>query len=117
MSWFNRDRTSTAVAAVPRDEQQPAPTATSASGSAASSTSANSIPIPSAWSKSSVSLFGSRYSPPLADLTWKQSVEALVEGSDMSRLFEGAFLIGAFFVVSFDYQTLILVRLFVSVVS
>lgn len=97
MSWFNRDRTSTLAAAVPREEQhQPAPTSTSASGSEASSSSVNSIPIPSAWSKSSVSLFGSRYSPPIAELTWKQSVEALVEGSDMSRLFEGAFfLIGA----------------------
>lgn len=44
---------------------------------------------PSAWSRSTVSTFGVRYSAPMADLTIGQSVEALVEGSDMSRLREG----------------------------
>ena len=45
--------------------------------------------IPSSWSYSSVSAFGVRYTPPVPDLTILQSVEALVEGSDMSKLREG----------------------------
>lgn len=44
---------------------------------------------PTSWSYSSVSTFGTRYNPPLSDLTTLQSVEALVEGSDMSKLKEG----------------------------
>lgn len=44
---------------------------------------------PTAWSRSTVSTFGVRYTAPMADLTIGQSVEALVEGSDMSRLREG----------------------------
>ncbi|TDL25441.1 hypothetical protein BD410DRAFT_766067 [Rickenella mellea] len=43
---------------------------------------------PAAWARSSVSTFGVRYSPPVADLTTQQSIEALVEGSDMSVLRE-----------------------------
>lgn len=43
----------------------------------------------SSWAHSSVSTFGVRYSPPLPDLSMKHSVEALVEGSDMSQLREG----------------------------
>jgi len=43
---------------------------------------------PSAWAHSSVSRFGTRYVPPLQDMTTWQSVEALVEGSDMSKIRE-----------------------------
>ncbi len=43
----------------------------------------------SSWAHSSVSTFGVRYSPPVPDLSMKHSVEALVEGSDMSQLREG----------------------------
>jgi len=46
-------------------------------------------PLPPSWAHSSVSTFGVRYSPPIPDLTIVQSVEALVEGSDMSKLREG----------------------------
>ncbi|KAI0308230.1 hypothetical protein B0F90DRAFT_1681188 [Multifurca ochricompacta] len=44
---------------------------------------------PTEWARSSVSTFGTRYTPPLPDLTIPQSIEALVEGSDMSDLYEG----------------------------
>jgi hypothetical protein len=47
------------------------------------------VPTPAAWAYSSVSTFGVRYSPPVPDLTPPQSVEALVEGSDMSKIREG----------------------------
>ncbi|KAI5121248.1 hypothetical protein M0805_002294 [Coniferiporia weirii] len=43
---------------------------------------------PTSWAYSSVSTFGVRYNPPLANLTTLQGVEALVEGSDMSKLRE-----------------------------
>lgn len=46
-------------------------------------------PTPSAWAHSSVTTFGMRYAPPLSDLTIPQSVESLVEGSDMSMIREG----------------------------
>ena len=46
---------------------------------------------PLAWAHSSVSTFGVRYSPPIQDMSLWQSVEALVEGSDMSMLREGLF--------------------------
>ena len=46
---------------------------------------------PSAWAHSSVSTFGVRYDPPLPDLSHAHGVEALVEGSEMSMLREGAF--------------------------
>jgi hypothetical protein len=46
-------------------------------------------PLPPSWAYSSVSAFGIRYTPPLLDLTILQGVEALVEGSDMSKLREG----------------------------
>ncbi|KAJ7293554.1 glycosyltransferase family 31 protein [Mycena rebaudengoi] len=46
-------------------------------------------PSPSDWAYSSVSTFGVRYAPPVPDLTIPQSVEALVEGSEMSNLREG----------------------------
>jgi len=42
--------------------------------------------LPTAWSLSTVSNFGSRSNP---ELSTTHSVEALVEGSDMSRLREG----------------------------
>ncbi|KAJ7597016.1 glycosyltransferase family 31 protein [Mycena floridula] len=45
-------------------------------------------PTPVAWSHSSVSTFGVRYVPPFPDLNPVQSVEALVEGSEMSMLQE-----------------------------
>ncbi|KAF8898771.1 hypothetical protein BD779DRAFT_1485462 [Infundibulicybe gibba] len=41
------------------------------------------------WATSSVSTFGVRYSPPLPDLSTSHSIEALVEGSDMSTIREG----------------------------
>ena len=44
---------------------------------------------PLAWAHSSVSTFGARYSPPVQDMSPWHSVEALVEGSDMSILREG----------------------------
>ena len=44
---------------------------------------------PLAWAHSSVSTFGARYSPPVKDMSLWYSVEALVEGSDMSVLREG----------------------------
>jgi len=44
---------------------------------------------PLSWGLSSVSTFGVRYTPPLPDLSPIHSVEALVEGSDMSLLREG----------------------------
>lgn len=44
---------------------------------------------PSALAYSSVSTFGTRYKPLIPDLTMTESVEALVEGSDMSKLREG----------------------------
>lgn len=47
-------------------------------------------PTPAAWAQSSVSTFGVRYTPPLADLSASQTVEALVEGSEMSLLRAGS---------------------------
>ncbi|KAH7925183.1 hypothetical protein BV22DRAFT_1089470, partial [Leucogyrophana mollusca] len=47
------------------------------------------VPTPSSWAYSSVSTFGVRYVQPLQDMTLAESVEALVEGSDMSKLREG----------------------------
>ncbi|KAL4267148.1 glycosyltransferase 31 family protein [Pleurotus pulmonarius] len=47
-------------------------------------------PTPPSWAHSSVSTFGVRYAPPIPDLTTPQSVEALVEGSDMSMIREGS---------------------------
>jgi hypothetical protein len=44
---------------------------------------------PPEWARSSVSTFGIRYSPPLPNLTIPESIEALVEGSEMSGLSEG----------------------------
>ncbi|KAI8995675.1 hypothetical protein BD414DRAFT_249332 [Trametes punicea] len=44
------------------------------------------VPAPEKWSHSTVSKFGSRYSPPSGDLNVDYSVEALVEGSDMSMV-------------------------------
>ncbi|KDR84965.1 hypothetical protein GALMADRAFT_233482 [Galerina marginata CBS 339.88] len=45
---------------------------------------------PAAWGHSSVSTFGVRYTPPLPELSMTHSVEALVEGTDMSLLREGS---------------------------
>ncbi|KAF9478540.1 hypothetical protein BDN70DRAFT_879886 [Pholiota conissans] len=45
---------------------------------------------PESWSHSSVSTFGVRYTPPVPDLSPAHSIEALVEGSDMSLLREGS---------------------------
>lgn len=44
---------------------------------------------PLSWGHSSVSTFGVRYTPPLPDLSPIHSIEAFVEGSDMSLLREG----------------------------
>ncbi|KAI0932154.1 hypothetical protein AcW2_000853 [Taiwanofungus camphoratus] len=48
-------------------------------------------PTPPSWAHSTVTKFGSRYSPPLA-LSPEHSIEALVEGSEMSMLHEGGSL-------------------------
>ncbi|KAF7306905.1 Glycosyltransferase family 31 protein [Mycena indigotica] len=47
-------------------------------------------PTPSDWAFSTVSTFGVRYVLPVPDLTIPQSIEALVEGSEMSTLREGS---------------------------
>ncbi|KAL4069641.1 glycosyltransferase family 31 protein [Scleroderma yunnanense] len=47
------------------------------------------IPTPTTWAHSSVSTFGATYQAPIQDMTIPESVEALVEGSDMSKLREG----------------------------
>ncbi|KAF5375279.1 hypothetical protein D9758_000306 [Tetrapyrgos nigripes] len=44
------------------------------------------LPTPSSWAHSSVSAFHVRYSPPVDGLDISQSMEALVEGSQMSLL-------------------------------
>jgi hypothetical protein len=46
-------------------------------------------PTPASWAYSSVTTFGVRYAPPVSNLTRVQNVEALVEGSAMSKLREG----------------------------
>ncbi|KAG5639224.1 hypothetical protein H0H81_005298 [Sphagnurus paluster] len=58
--------------------------------SATNAVGSNTPPTPAAWAYSSVSTFGVRYVPPLPDLSIKHSVEALVEGSDMSMIREGS---------------------------
>lgn len=45
-------------------------------------------PVPPTWARSTVSKFGQRYSPPLPYLGQQTSIEALVEGSEMSQLTE-----------------------------
>lgn len=47
--------------------------------------------IPTSWVRSTVSTFHVRYAPPVPDLPLNYSVEALVEGSDMSRLVKRAY--------------------------
>ncbi|KAI0726174.1 hypothetical protein C8Q72DRAFT_753303, partial [Fomitopsis betulina] len=47
-------------------------------------------PVPSTWARSTVSKFGQRYSPPLPYLGQQTSIEALVEGSEMSQLTESS---------------------------
>lgn len=59
---------------------------------------------PTAWAHSSVSTFGTRYTPPVPDLSTVESVEALVEGSDMSLLREGSLSPRIFFVTYNSYQ-------------
>ena len=49
-----------------------------------------SLPVPTEWAASSVSTFGTRYAEPVSGLSARESVEALVEGSGMSRLYDGA---------------------------
>ena len=56
------------------------------SGTTSGAVLSNSLPV--AWAFSTVSTFGSRYNPPV-ELSTPHSVEALVEGSDMSQLREG----------------------------
>lgn len=50
----------------------------------------NDASSPTSWAYSSVSTFGVRYDPPLSNLTTLQSIEALVEGSNMSLLKENS---------------------------
>lgn len=45
-------------------------------------------PVPPTWARSTVSKFGQRYSPPLPYLGQQTSIEALVEGSEMSQMTE-----------------------------
>ncbi|KAL0071945.1 hypothetical protein AAF712_000868 [Marasmius tenuissimus] len=45
-------------------------------------------PTPASWAHSSVSTFHVRYSPPITNLDVHRSIEALVEGSEMSKLRE-----------------------------
>ncbi|PCH33678.1 glycosyltransferase family 31 protein [Wolfiporia cocos MD-104 SS10] len=47
-------------------------------------------PIPPTWTQSTVSKFGTRYNPPLPYLSQQTSLEALVEGSEMSQLTEAS---------------------------
>ena len=51
------------------------------------------VPTPEMWAHSSVSKWHVRYSPPVSDLSLDYSVEALVEGSDMSMIHDGAFVL------------------------
>jgi len=55
-----------------------------------STTGGANTPTPPDWAYSTVSTFGVRYTPPIPNLTTLQSVEALVEGSEMSMLREGS---------------------------
>lgn len=48
---------------------------------------------PASWSHSSVSTFRTRYTPPVPGLSIQHSVEALVEGSEMSMLREGTYFL------------------------
>ena len=48
------------------------------------------ISPPEKWTHSTVSKFGTRYSPPVSEALLDYSVEALVEGSDMSMVHDGA---------------------------
>ncbi len=47
------------------------------------------VPTPEKWTHSTVSKWHVRYSPPVSDLSLDYSVEALVEGSDMSMVHDG----------------------------
>ncbi|KAI0669851.1 hypothetical protein C8Q78DRAFT_1139100 [Trametes maxima] len=58
----------------------------SASTTALAVPAGQNVIAPEKWSHSTVSKFGSRYSPPSSDLTLEYSVEALIEGSDMSMV-------------------------------
>ena len=50
----------------------------------------HSVTPPEKWAHSTVSKFHVHYSPPVPDLPLDYSVEALVEGSDMSMVHDGA---------------------------
>ena len=50
----------------------------------------HSVAPPERWAHSTVSKFHVRYAPPVPDVHLEYSVEALVEGSDMSMVHEGA---------------------------
>lgn len=52
--------------------------------------------IPPSWVRSTVTTFHVRYSPPVPDLPLNYSVEALVEGSDMSRLTTRVYFVQTF---------------------
>ena len=41
---------------------------------------------PASWVRSTVATFHVRYTPPVANLSLNHSIEALIEGTDMSRL-------------------------------
>lgn len=63
----------------------------------------SSSPTPAEWAYSSVSTFGVRYAPPLPDLSTAHSVEALVEGSDLSLIREGMIIPMIKYVVNLTY--------------
>lgn len=56
--------------------------------------------VPRSWAHSSVSVFGTRYVPPSPEMGTPESVEALVEGSEMSMLTEGVYLFRFLFLTS-----------------
>lgn len=76
------------LADLARVNQQPL----SSEGSPLPSPFGPNAPWPHAWAYSTVSKFGARYSAPIPDLDLAYTVEALVEGSAMSQLHEGAVL-------------------------
>lgn len=63
------------------------------------------IPTPPDWAYSTVSKFRANYAPPIPNLTTLQSVEALVEGSEMSMLREGTSLTTMFIACLVDTHT------------
>jgi len=66
--------------------------ADTASGASKNLSSNAALSVPPEWSQSTVSTFRTRYAEPIPGLSTLHSVEALVEGSQMSQLHEGSIL-------------------------